>query len=165
MLPALAVGNIGQLAIDLLLSAYKSQLIGYWYDPNNVMPFAANDVLALKKSDQVGLLSTGIDIHYSPQYKVVILQQRSPLLARRSIPFVTALVAWLRERRVGAVALLTSGPSHKREDKVCQDITFHVIICLCKISFVNPLSSNLVSLKLFHYYRNFLKPNPSNSSQ
>lgn len=40
--PALSVGNVGQLAVDLLVSSLKADKIGYLDDPN-VLPCVGND--------------------------------------------------------------------------------------------------------------------------
>lgn len=40
--PALSIGNVGQLAVDLLISSLKAEKIGYLDEPN-VLPCVGND--------------------------------------------------------------------------------------------------------------------------
>jgi hypothetical protein len=55
VLPSVSVGNVGQLALDVLLASYaKVQKIGYFHDPFNTYPFAANDAIARKMSKFTG---------------------------------------------------------------------------------------------------------------
>lgn len=40
--PALSIGNVGQLAVDLLISSTRAERIGYFDEPN-VLPCVGND--------------------------------------------------------------------------------------------------------------------------
>lgn len=55
VLPSVSVGNVGQLAMDVLLASYaKVQKVGYFHDPHNTYPFAANDAIARKTNKFAG---------------------------------------------------------------------------------------------------------------
>jgi hypothetical protein len=120
-LPAISVGNIPQLAIDLLITAYKPhgcKLLGYYYDPNNLVPYCAHDALAQKKSELTGEISTGVELYLCTQLNTIFLQQRTPILPKRTVPFVNGLMSWIKDCGFKCVLLLTSAASHKREDEV-----------------------------------------------
>ncbi|KAM7470684.1 hypothetical protein LguiA_008867 [Lonicera macranthoides] len=42
LLPALSIGNVGQLAVDLLISSTRAERVGYFDEPN-VLPCVGND--------------------------------------------------------------------------------------------------------------------------
>ena len=49
--PAISVGNVGQLACDLLISSLKLQKIGY-FDPELFLPIVGNNPFATSEKDK-----------------------------------------------------------------------------------------------------------------
>ncbi|CAK9150839.1 unnamed protein product [Ilex paraguariensis] len=74
ILPALSIGNVGQLAVDLLISSMRADRIGYLDDPN-VLPCVGND--AYIPSPQ-GDLALPLEAYDSCSNSLCLIQQRSP---------------------------------------------------------------------------------------
>ncbi|KAI7758313.1 hypothetical protein M8C21_008831, partial [Ambrosia artemisiifolia] len=76
ILPALSIGNVGQLAVDLLIASSKADRVGYLDDPN-VLPCVGNDAYA--PSPQ-GDLALPLEAYESPSSALTFIQQRSPVV-------------------------------------------------------------------------------------
>ena len=56
--PALSIGNVGQLGVDLLISSTRAQRIGFLDDPN-VLPCVGNDAYTPSLKPQLALSLEG----------------------------------------------------------------------------------------------------------
>lgn len=68
VVPAVSIGNVGQLATDLLLNAYGAQKVGYIYQPDNIAPMVCADALAARQEDVKGALTVsteGLCAHFT----------------------------------------------------------------------------------------------------
>lgn len=59
MQPALSIGNVGQLAMDLLVASLKAERIGYLDDPY-VLPCVGNDAYGLIPNGELALPLEGM---------------------------------------------------------------------------------------------------------
>lgn len=57
--PALSIGNVGQLGVDLLISSTRADRIGYLDDPN-VLPCVGNDAYFPFSKPQLALSLEGL---------------------------------------------------------------------------------------------------------
>lgn len=73
VLPAVAVGNVGQLAIDILISSTQMRKIGYVLT-SGFIPILGADPYSANSND----ICTSADIYYDPDSKIVAIQIRSP---------------------------------------------------------------------------------------
>ncbi|UXI21625.1 TBC1 domain family member 2B-like [Sarcoptes scabiei] len=122
--PCVSVGNVPQLAIDLLInhllehpdepdngSAPKQskdlRLAGYIHS-EYVKPFAGPDPFKSFGS----LLSTSIQVFVSDSLKLVVVQQRSPLNKEYRNEFQTELSNWLSLHQFKMILLLSSSFNH-----------------------------------------------------
>lgn len=83
ILPALSIGNVGQLAVDLLISSMRAERIGYLDDPN-VLPCVGND--AYSPTPQ-GHLALPLEAYGSSSNTLTLVQQRSPVVKGMMVEF------------------------------------------------------------------------------
>ncbi|KAL0386989.1 UNVERIFIED_CONTAM: Proteasome assembly chaperone 2 [Sesamum radiatum] len=76
VLPALSIGNVGQLAVDLLISSLKAEKIGYLDEPN-VLPCVGNDAYS---PSPLGKLALPVEAYESYSSAMTLVQQRSPVV-------------------------------------------------------------------------------------
>ncbi|EEF43333.1 proteasome assembly chaperone 2 [Ricinus communis] len=87
VLPALSIGNVGQLAVDLLVSSQKAERIGYLDDPN-VLPCVGNDAYG---PIPCGNLALSLEAYDSPANALTLVQQRSPVVKGKMVEFANNL--------------------------------------------------------------------------
>lgn len=87
VLPALSIGNVGQLAVDLLVSTLRAERIGFLDDPN-VLPCVGNDAYGPVPS---GELALPLEAYDSPSNAATLVQQRSPVVKGMMIEFAKNL--------------------------------------------------------------------------
>lgn len=115
LLPAVTVGNIGQLAVDLLLSSTCSQHVGRLAAPAT-LPFAAP---APSTPQHLSPIVTTVELYTVPTEsgKVIVAQQRAPLAPGRAAEHAQALVAWARSAGCTEIVLLGSANAAGRRDQ------------------------------------------------
>lgn len=59
--PALSIGNVGQLAVDLLIASTRAERVGYLDDPN-VLPCVGNDAYWPSPQGQLALPLEGTSL-------------------------------------------------------------------------------------------------------
>ncbi|XP_030523280.1 proteasome assembly chaperone 2 isoform X1 [Rhodamnia argentea] len=87
VLPALSIGNVGQLAVDLLVSTLRAERTGFLDDPN-ILPCIGNDAYGPVPS---GELALPLEAYGSPSNAVTLVQQRSPVIKGMMIEFAKNL--------------------------------------------------------------------------
>ncbi|PON53036.1 Proteasome assembly chaperone, partial [Trema orientale] len=87
ILPALSIGNVGQLAMDLLVSTMKAERVGYLDSPF-VLPCVGNDAYGPVPH---GELALPLEVYDSPTNGLTFLQQRSPVVKGMTIEFAKNL--------------------------------------------------------------------------
>ncbi|KAI4318377.1 hypothetical protein MLD38_032091 [Melastoma candidum] len=87
ILPALSIGNVGQLAVDLLISTWRAERVGYLDDPN-VLPCVGNDPYSPVPS---GDLALPLEAYVSGSNGPMLIQQRSPIVKGMMIEFAKNL--------------------------------------------------------------------------
>ncbi|GMH02732.1 hypothetical protein Nepgr_004571 [Nepenthes gracilis] len=87
ILPALSTGNVGQLAVDLLISSTRAERVGYLDDPY-VLPCVGNDAYGPLPE---GTLSLPLEVYESALNRVSFVQQRSPVLKGMMVEFAKNL--------------------------------------------------------------------------
>ncbi|OWM79272.1 hypothetical protein CDL15_Pgr003444 [Punica granatum] len=83
VLPALSIGNVGQLAVDLLISSLRAERIGLLDDPY-ILPCVGND--AYRPVPQ-GELALPLEAYDSTSNGLTLVQQRSPVVKGMMIEF------------------------------------------------------------------------------
>lgn len=106
VMPVCAVGNIGQLACDLvistLLSKRECQLVGRLYSPC-LMSVVGPNAFSLK-----GPPTSSTEVYESKKHKLVIMQQRTSYFKNLKHLYIEELVHWIKESKFDRVLVLTS---------------------------------------------------------
>ncbi|KAG2294466.1 hypothetical protein Bca52824_041135 [Brassica carinata] len=83
ILPALSIGNVGQLAVDLLVSSTGADRVGYLDDPY-LLPCVGNDAYGPLPCGEISL---PLEVYESPSTATTLAQQRSPVAKGMMIKF------------------------------------------------------------------------------
>lgn len=114
VVPAVSVGNVGQLAADLLISTLWMERIGYIHH-QSILPVVGNDPFAHRDSKTCKVV-TSCEVYESLEHKLIVVQQRAPFVKGKRNLFKTWLANWIREMKFGKVIILTSIFAHERLD-------------------------------------------------
>ncbi|KAL5021422.1 hypothetical protein ScPMuIL_000577 [Solemya velum] len=114
VLPAVSVGNVGQLAVDLLISTLELKKTGFIYH-ESILPLVGNDPFVNTVPTSCTLV-TSCEVYEDRDKKLVVIQQRAPLIKGKKSFFVSWLAAWIKEQKFKQVVIVTSSYSHERLD-------------------------------------------------
>ncbi|XP_036085722.1 proteasome assembly chaperone 2 isoform X2 [Rousettus aegyptiacus] len=114
LMPAVSVGNVGQLAIDLIISTLNMCKIGYFYT-DCLVPMVGNNPYATSEEDSAEL-SINAEVYSLPSKKLVALQLRSIFIKYKSKPFCEKLLSWVKSSNCAKVIVLSSSHSYHRND-------------------------------------------------
>ncbi|XP_043923128.1 proteasome assembly chaperone 2 [Protopterus annectens] len=115
ILPAVSVGNVGQLAVDLLISTLTLPRVGYIYT-ECLVPMAGSNPYARSADDAVEL-SINAEVYSLPEKKLAVLQIRSPVLQNKSKEFRQIILSWVKQNGFSKVVLLSSSHAYQRDDR------------------------------------------------
>ncbi|XP_024531095.1 proteasome assembly chaperone 2 isoform X1 [Selaginella moellendorffii] len=110
VLPALSIGNAGQLAVDLLISTYGMPRVGFLDDPH-VLPCVGNDPFG---PEPRGELAVAMELYVDSASDITVLQQRSPLVKGSTLKFAENLADWAKSEGFENVVVLSGLDSGKR---------------------------------------------------
>ncbi|KAJ8041194.1 Proteasome assembly chaperone 2 [Holothuria leucospilota] len=116
VLPAVSIGNVGQLAVDLLVTMLNMKKVGYLYH-SSLQSLCGNDAFSASAFSE-GKLTIGIEVFESAEKKLVCIQQRVLFVKGRQAAFRQELREWVKACQFSSVILLTSSSAHERID--CQ---------------------------------------------
>lgn len=106
LMPLCAVGNIGQLACDLiistLLSRQQCQLVGRIYSPA-LMPVVGPNAFSAR-----GPPTTSTELYESKQHKLLIIQQRTSYFKELKNTYINELTHWFKQAQFTQLIVLTS---------------------------------------------------------
>ncbi|XAR72854.1 hypothetical protein NMG60_11019632 [Bertholletia excelsa] len=104
ILPALSIGNVGQLAVDLLILSTGAERIGYLDDPN-LLPCVGNDAYwPTPKGD----LALPLEAYASPRSSLSLVQQRSPVVKGMMVEFAKNIADFAASSGKKHIVLLSS---------------------------------------------------------
>uniref|UniRef100_A0A7N0TDE5 Proteasome assembly chaperone 2 n=1 Tax=Kalanchoe fedtschenkoi TaxID=63787 RepID=A0A7N0TDE5_KALFE len=83
ILPALSIGNVGQLSVDLLVASLKAERAGYLDDPY-VLPCVGNDAYGPFPQ---GVLALPLEAYNSSPNGLTLVQQRSPVVKGKTVEY------------------------------------------------------------------------------
>lgn len=110
ILPSVAVGNVGQLCVDLVISSLNLRKIG------SVLSSAFLPVVGLNPyDDSSNSLCTTADFYIGDSAKLLLLQLRSPHVASLTT-FFDELVQFVQQQKIAKAIILTSGYAYEQWD-------------------------------------------------
>ncbi|XP_020591789.1 proteasome assembly chaperone 2 [Phalaenopsis equestris] len=111
LLPALSIGNVSQLTIDLLISSLRAKRIAYLDEPS-VLPCVGNDAYGpLPEGD----LALPLEAYDSLSHALTLIQQRSPVIKGMMIEFAKSLANFVTAIGKKHIVILSSLDSGKRK--------------------------------------------------
>uniref|UniRef100_A0A8C3X5A7 Proteasome assembly chaperone 2 n=1 Tax=Catagonus wagneri TaxID=51154 RepID=A0A8C3X5A7_9CETA len=126
LMPAVSVGNVGQLAIDLIISTLNMCKIGYFYT-DCLVPMVGNNPYATAEEDSTEL-SINAEVYALPSKKLVALQLRSIFIKYKSKSFCEKLLSWVKSSDCAKVVVLSSSHSYQRNDLQLRSTPFRYLL-------------------------------------
>ncbi|XP_053696089.1 proteasome assembly chaperone 2 [Sabethes cyaneus] len=108
IVPSVSVGNVAQLAVDLLIETLKMQKIGLLWHPA-LIPVVGPAAYA-HDTDKI---TTTAELYVSEQRKLVVLQLRAPLVGALQTDFLDNLSGFARDKQFSEVVILSSSFAHE----------------------------------------------------
>lgn len=115
ILPSVAVGNLGQLCVDLIISNLNLNKIGSMWSPM-FLPICGLDPYYDDDNDDSNILCTAADFYIGTSLNIIVLQLRSPYVGI-SNDFFEELSAFVRQNKISKTVILTSSYDHERVDR------------------------------------------------
>ena len=92
IMPAISIGNIGQLALDVLLASLKAQRVTSCHHPF-IIPLVGSNPLNNKSTE----LTTACEIYQSEMCaRIILMQIRSGTVRGKSNEFLDELLLWCK---------------------------------------------------------------------
>ncbi|XP_048219447.1 proteasome assembly chaperone 2 [Perognathus longimembris pacificus] len=126
LMPAVSVGNVGQLAMDLIISTLNMSKIGYFYT-DCLVPMVGNNPYATAEEDSTEL-TINAEVYSLPSRKLVALQLRSVFIKYKSKPFCEKLLSWVKSSSCARVIVLSSSHSSHRNDLQLRSTPFRYLL-------------------------------------
>ncbi|XP_037119331.1 proteasome assembly chaperone 2 [Syngnathus acus] len=126
VLPAVAVGNVGQLAVDLLISTLNLTRVGFLHT-DCLIPMAGNNPYATGKDD-ADELHTAAEVFAAPELKLAVLQIRAPIVKRKSRCFRQLLLSWIKASGFSRTVVLSSSHAYQRDDQQLQGTPLRYLV-------------------------------------
>ncbi|GFR65983.1 proteasome assembly chaperone 2 [Elysia marginata] len=114
IVPTVSVGNVGQLAADLVISTLWMERVGFILHPS-LLPCVGNNPFAHEDATSCKM-STCCEVYESTSSQVVVIQQRAPFVKGRRKEYAEWLSAWIKKHNFYQVAILTSTFAQERLD-------------------------------------------------
>ncbi|KFM73025.1 Proteasome assembly chaperone 2, partial [Stegodyphus mimosarum] len=146
ILPSVAVGNVGQLAVDLLLNNLKVEHLGYIHHPS-ILPIAGADPFDPGRKK----LATSCELYECKEKKLVIIQQRSPIIRSKVCEYQAFLTAFIKEHKFKKTVLLSSSFSQFFTVDDLRGIPMHY---LCSVNIEDEEIFKDLSWKIFSLPKN-----------
>uniref|UniRef100_A0A3Q3XCV4 Proteasome assembly chaperone 2 n=1 Tax=Mola mola TaxID=94237 RepID=A0A3Q3XCV4_MOLML len=115
VMPAVAVGNVGQLAVDLLVSTLNMSRVGYMHT-DCLIPMAGNNPYATCKEDAEEL-HTPAEVYTAAELNLAVLQIRAPIVQTKSKKFRQLLMSWIKSSGFSRTIVLSSSHAYQRDDQ------------------------------------------------
>ncbi|KAM9414773.1 proteasome assembly chaperone 2 isoform 1-T1 [Salvelinus alpinus] len=115
IMPAISVGNVGQLAVDLIVSTLNMCRVGYIHT-DCLIPMAGNNPYATF-AENANDLSTNAEVYSSPELRLAVLQIRTPIVQTKSKKFCKLMVSWIKASGFSRTVVLSSSHAYQRDDQ------------------------------------------------
>nr|XP_056710517.1 proteasome assembly chaperone 2 [Euleptes europaea] len=112
--PAVSVGNVGQLAADLVISTLGMTKVGYFYT-DCLVPMVGNNPYWTSEENATELC-TNAEVYAMPSKELVVLQIRSPFIKNKYRHFCRVFLSWVKSYGFTKVVLLSSSHAYQRND-------------------------------------------------
>ncbi|XP_046906610.1 proteasome assembly chaperone 2 [Hypomesus transpacificus] len=115
IMPAISVGNVGQLAVDLIISTLNMCRVGYIHT-DCLIPMVGNNPYATSAED-ANELHTNAEVYAAPELNLAVLQIRTPVIQTKSKKFRKLIVCWIKASGFSKTVVLSSSHAYQRDDQ------------------------------------------------
>ncbi|KAL6267950.1 hypothetical protein P5V15_001018 [Pogonomyrmex californicus] len=122
ILPSVAIGNVGQLSVDLLISNLNLSKIGQIFDAAFVPIVGANAYY-----EHSSEIITAIDIYAGIKERIIAIQIRSPYVDELT-DFFNEIAQFVTERKIAKVIILASSHDYEKKEIQPQHLKFRYVI-------------------------------------
>lgn len=126
IMPVVAVGNVGQLAADLIISTFSLTRVGHIHT-DCLIPMAGSNPYSTRTEDADGV-HTAAEVYMSREMKMAVLQIRSPVIQKRSKKFRQVLISWIKASGFSRTIVLSSSHAYQRDDRQLQGSTLRFLV-------------------------------------
>lgn len=126
IMPVVAVGNVGQLAVDLIISTFNMNRVGHIHT-DCLIPMAGSNPYSTGRGDADGV-HTAAEVYMSREMKLAVLQIRSPIIQKRTKKFRQVLVSWIKASGFSRTIVLSSSHAYQRDDRQLQGSPLRYLI-------------------------------------
>ncbi|XP_070603600.1 proteasome assembly chaperone 2 [Erythrolamprus reginae] len=126
LMPAVSVGNVGQLATDLVISTLQMPRVGYFYT-DCLVPMVGNNPYATTEDDATDLCINA-EVYAATSKELVVLQIRSPFIKNKYRLFCQTLLSWVQNTGFSKIILLSSTHAYQRNDQQLHGTSFRYLI-------------------------------------
>jgi len=151
VIPVVSTANVGQLAADILIASWRLERIGV-FDPQYFIP-----VVGAREDGRPGI-TTPYELFGHPDFALVIIQQRSPVLKGKKSESIAALMDFIKSSNFSAVLFLSGVDPLHRNDSQMFTPTFQIRPIKTQQWTGTPLH-NLLNLPI-PLYTSPVQPNP-----
>ncbi|KMS65501.1 hypothetical protein BVRB_035360, partial [Beta vulgaris subsp. vulgaris] len=114
--PAVSIGNVGQLCVDLLINTEKT------FHLKKIGILTSKFVLPLvgylgANSNQ---LTLALEVYHSSEWGITVVQQRTPVIIGKHDEFCEEVSQWIESIGFASVLVLASSPAYRRSDRQLQ---------------------------------------------
>ncbi|CAG5129469.1 unnamed protein product [Candidula unifasciata] len=124
ILPTVSVGNVGQLAADLIISTLHLERVGYVLHPS-LLPVIGSNPYADDDDSASYKLTTSCEVFESVVSKIVVIQQRAPVIKKI---YADWLSDWIKSQHFRQVVVLTSSFAQDRLDHQISGSPFRILL-------------------------------------
>lgn len=122
ILPAISVGNVGQLAVDLLISSLRTTKVGHIHTAY-IHALVGREAFSNGTDPNKGKLTLACEIYRCEDHPVIIIQINAPIVKGKAALFRAELRKWIKEQKFSKTVLLSSSYAHQRTDAQINDPT------------------------------------------
>ncbi|KAF5352005.1 hypothetical protein D9756_007527 [Leucocoprinus leucothites] len=120
IVPIVSTANVSQLAADLIIATLTLERVGV-VDPSYFVP-----VVGGREDSEPGI-TTALELYGKPEFGVMTLQQRSPVLKSRKEDFVAALLEFIKTSKFASVLFLAGVDVLNRTDAQMLTPTYQIV--------------------------------------
>jgi len=115
IMPSVSVGNVGQLACDLVINTLHMKKVGY-FCPRCFLPVVGNNPFYTSTADK-NVLSLNNEVFYSEEHNLTVIQLRSSLIKTKQNEFFNEVSKFITEFQFSKLIVLTSCHAYERSDQ------------------------------------------------
>jgi len=120
IIPIVSTANLGQLAVDLLVSSLGLERVGI-FDSDFVFP-----VVGGREDGSTGV-TTPLELFGKEGFPFYFLQQRSPVIKSCKSEFVVSLISFVQQHQFSSVLILSGLDLSHRDDSHMLNQAYHLL--------------------------------------